>query len=60
MYPKEADFVASTAAARVNGYLGGNGSAAQLEEDIPRLGLSPEGSRRLLELVRRLPPAQCK
>ncbi len=60
MYPKEADLVASTAAARVNGYVSGSGTAAQAEEDIPRLGLSPEGSRRLLELVKRSPLLKCQ
>jgi methionine-S-sulfoxide reductase len=40
MYPEEKDFVASTAAARVNGYLGGNGSAAALEKELPMLGLT--------------------
>jgi peptide-methionine (S)-S-oxide reductase len=48
-YPESKDFVASTAAARVNGYLGGHGSAAALEEGIGRLGLSPQGQQSLRE-----------
>ena len=50
MYPNESDFVRSTAAARVNGYLGGNGSAANLKKVIGNLGLS-DTSRKLLESV---------
>ena len=53
MYPDEKDFVSSTAAARVNGYLGGNGSAAALEKELPSLGLSPGSSEALREASRR-------
>ncbi len=60
IYPKEADFVASTAVARVNAYVSGSGTAAQLKEELPRLGLSPEGARRLLSLVKSPPPTTCK
>jgi len=38
-YPHDLEFVASTAAARVNGYLNG-GTCARLERDLPGLGLS--------------------
>ncbi len=51
-YPKSKDFVASTAVARVNGYLGGHGSASQLDMEMPSLGLSDEGARLLRKLVR--------
>jgi peptide-methionine (S)-S-oxide reductase len=51
IYPNPADLVASTAAARVNGYLGGNGTLAQLQAEIGSLGLSPAGKERLLERV---------
>jgi peptide-methionine (S)-S-oxide reductase len=44
MYPDARDFTDSTAAARVNGYLGGHGEVQSLENDIGRLGLS-RGSR---------------
>jgi methionine-S-sulfoxide reductase len=53
MYPAAADFVASTSAARVNGYVGGHGSRADLEREIESLGLSPEGRRTLLGLCKK-------
>jgi peptide-methionine (S)-S-oxide reductase len=60
IYPDPADLVASTAAARINGYLGGNGTIAKLQEQIALLGLSPEGKQRLLEIAsRRLGGAVC-
>ena len=52
-YPDSRQFVDSTAAARVNGYLGGHGTLTQLQEEIESLGLSPQGRNRLEELVRR-------
>ena len=48
MFPLEKDFINSTAAARVNGYIGGYGTVAGLQEDLDRLGLSEEGRKRLL------------
>jgi peptide-methionine (S)-S-oxide reductase len=51
IYPDIEDLIGSTAAARVNGYLGGNGSLGQLESEIDRLGLSPEGQEHLREAV---------
>ena len=51
MYPVDEDFVDSTAAARVNGYLGGYGSPEALKSDVGELGLSPEAGKRLLEIV---------
>ncbi len=51
IYPAEADFVASTAAARVNGYLGGYGTLEQLRSEQDTLGLSPVAVDRLMELV---------
>ncbi len=52
IYPDEADFAASTAAARINGWLDGNGRAVQLEREIDRLGLSSEGRAALHRAVR--------
>ena len=49
IYPDFEDFVNSTAAARVNGYLGGRGSRAWLEANIESLGLSEEGQQWLLD-----------
>lgn len=51
IYPEMKDFVNSTAVSRVNGYLGGYGSSAQLKKEIDSLGLSAEGRKRLLENV---------
>ena len=51
MYPDDADFVNSTAAARVNGFLDGNGSPELLEKEIDSYGLSAQAAARLRELV---------
>jgi hypothetical protein len=48
MYPDAKAFRNSSAAARVNGYLGGHGSKEVLQQEIDRLGLSPEAKQRLL------------
>ena len=53
IYPSDEALMNSTAAARVNGYLSGFGSSADVQEEIDRLGLSPEAQRRLLELVKK-------
>ena len=50
IYPAAADFVDSTAAARVNGYLGGNGTTEAIGAQIDLLGLSAEGRHTLLEI----------
>jgi peptide-methionine (S)-S-oxide reductase len=52
-YPDTKDFYASTAVARVNGYLGGFGSAANLQKEIDQLGLSADGKKLLWEVVKR-------
>lgn len=51
MYPEEKDLADSTAAARVNGYLGGNGAREQMEKEMPLLGLSAESQKMLLRLL---------
>ncbi len=53
IYPSPADFVASTAVARVNGYLGGEGSWEDLRNEADALGLSAERKEELLRLVQR-------
>jgi peptide-methionine (S)-S-oxide reductase len=53
MYPDPADFVDSTAAARVNGYLGGYGTLADLQAEIDDLGLTPQAREELLDIVGR-------
>ncbi len=53
IYPATEDFIASTAAARVNGYVGGYGILATLEEEPSIFGLSEAGIKRLLEIASR-------
>ena len=52
-YPDDHDLVGSTVAAKLNAYLDGEGSLAQLEGEIDQMGLSPLNRRRLLDRVRR-------
>ena len=56
MYPDAGDFVNSTAAARVNGYLGGHGTFEGLQAEIDSLGLSPAGREKLMDIVRAFGP----
>lgn len=51
LYPRDEEFIDSTAAARVNGYLGGYGTPAALQADIEDLGLSLAAQQKLLDLV---------
>ena len=51
MYPTLEGLVASSATARVNGYLAGYGSCERLQEEIDELGLSAQGTKRLLQAV---------
>ncbi len=51
IYPKPADLVSSTAAARVNGYAGRYGTTEGLKAEIDTLGLSPAGKERLLQIA---------
>lgn len=51
IYPELEDFVNSTTVTRVNGYVGGHGSLADLETEIDMLGLSSDGQKRLREIV---------
>jgi peptide-methionine (S)-S-oxide reductase len=53
IYPGEQDFVDSTAAAGVNGYIGGYGSAEQFSRDVESLGLSERSRNRLEKIVTR-------
>jgi len=52
-YPETSDFVNSTAAARVNGYLAGYGTRTQLRRELDSLGLSPAARGKLLDTVNR-------
>lgn len=51
IYPSVEGLVFSTAAAKVNGYLGGNGTCDMLKAEIHKLGLSEKGRKRLLDEV---------
>ena len=51
IYPTRAALAASTAAARVNGYVAGYGALAELQADLDGLGLSPTARRQLVDLV---------
>lgn len=53
IYPRHQDLVDSTAAARLNGYVGGYGSKDQLSMEIDSLGLSDEAEKVLVKLVPR-------
>jgi peptide-methionine (S)-S-oxide reductase len=51
IYPDGSSFVKSTAAARVNGYLDGYGTCEALLAEVADLGLSEQGSKKLLDIV---------
>jgi hypothetical protein len=52
MYPLPSDLVNSTAAARINGYLGGYGTYKDLQGEIDGFGLSRSAQKYLLNKVR--------
>lgn len=52
IYRNHEDFVNSTAVARVNGFLGGNGTPERLRQEIANYGLSPLGERLLANMSR--------
>jgi len=53
MYPHNMDFVNSTGAARVNGYVGGHGTPEEIKANLKTLGLSDEGQKSLLAIFNR-------
>jgi len=53
IYPTPMGLVNSTAAARLNGYVGGYGNMAQLEGELELLGISEASQKILVTLVRR-------
>jgi len=53
MYPRMIDFINSTAAARVNGYVSGYGTPDEVKMNLEDLGLSAASSQRLLEITNR-------
>jgi methionine-S-sulfoxide reductase len=54
IYPDTTDYMNSTAAARVNGYIGGYGELGNLRANLDRLGLSEEGKSLLARVGERL------
>ena len=60
IYPKDKDFVASTAAARVNGFLAGHGTTDTLWLEIDSYGLSTAGKKMLLDIVGGVLRPQCR
>jgi peptide-methionine (S)-S-oxide reductase len=52
MYPLYEDFINSTAAARINGYLSGYGSFEDLKDELPCFGLSPVAENKLVEIMK--------
>jgi peptide-methionine (S)-S-oxide reductase len=52
LYEGKDDFTLSTVAARINGYLGGNGSLDQLKRQLNDLGLPPEVIVRIAKVLR--------
>ena len=52
-YPDPLDFVNSTAAARVNGYLYGHGNLDQFKRELSVLGLTTHAGQNLEIYVRR-------
>jgi methionine-S-sulfoxide reductase len=55
IYPNLADLYNSTAVARVNGYLGSQGSSVGLLKEIDSYGLSVAGREQLLKVVKGMP-----
>ena len=51
-YPKTIDFINSTSAARVNGYVRGEGTLTTLVNEIETFGLSEKGRHQLAEIVK--------
>jgi peptide-methionine (S)-S-oxide reductase len=52
IYPKDADMINSTVAARLNSYLSGQGTLKELEKEIDSYGLPRELKEKLLGMVK--------
>jgi hypothetical protein len=52
MHPSAEDFLNSTAAARVNGYLDGYGTVDDLMNELPGFGLSEKANQKLIDTVK--------
>jgi peptide-methionine (S)-S-oxide reductase len=53
LYPQEQQFVDSTTAARLNGYVGGFGTLEQLEAELETFGLSDQAEQYIRKRVSR-------
>ncbi len=53
MYPQQEEFMNSTAAARINGYLYGYVTLEDLKDELPGFGLSTAAERKLMEVVKK-------
>ena len=53
MYPNAEGFIKSTAAARINGFIGGYGSAETLQNELSSYGLSPAADKALMNYLPR-------
>jgi len=53
IYSLHEDFMNSTAAARINGYLSGYGSIEDLKDELSGFGLSPVTEKKLVEVVKK-------
>jgi len=60
MYPSFKDIIYSTAAARVNGYLGGYGTLKDLQAELVSYGLSVKANEHLFDIVKVSTRYQCK
>jgi peptide-methionine (S)-S-oxide reductase len=56
IYPEADEFVDSTTTARVNGYLGGYGTLETVQSELENLGLAPESTQELLDILAGLGP----
>lgn len=52
LYPSDEDFMNSTAAARVNGYLSGYGTLESLRQEFADSGLPPEATEKLVQIMK--------
>ena len=53
MYPRDIDFINSTAAARANGFVGGHGTPEQFKATVGYLGLSTAAQEKLHSVTKR-------
>jgi peptide-methionine (S)-S-oxide reductase len=51
IYPEMYDFLASTAVARINGYIGNYGSLELMEKELGYLGLTEVGRQRIYQFT---------